>query len=62
MTLTILPALVPTLDALPARANETAPTAEFPDPPPKIALLIHPTSKNIETVDNISSQKKNPKK
>ena len=60
--LTILPALVPTLEALPALANWAA-----DDAPAALELLnkdyvTHPISNNKDNVEIISSQKKNPLK
>jgi len=43
------------------RANETALVAEPPFPELKRALETHPISRNMEIVESISSQKKNPR-
>ncbi len=60
--LTILPALVPTLETRPALANEAAELAPPSDPPLNIGYETQPMSKRRDRVDITSNQKKKPLK
>lgn len=56
--LTILPALVPTLDALPALANEAAELAPVDSPLANKIYENHPISSKRDNVETISKTKK----
>lgn len=62
MILTILPAFVPTLDALPALASDAAWEATAASELLNKGPVTHPISNSRDNVETKSSQKKNPLK